>query len=138
MRVVLDTNVLFSALISPHGAPYAIYRHWRARRFELVTSVVQLDEIRRASRYPKFRNVLQPHHVGAMVNNLHRAVVIEELTSGPETADPADALLLAMVEAGRADWLVTGDHRAGLLQMGKFAAATIVAPSAFLAEALGG
>lgn len=26
MRVVLDTNILFSALISPHGAPDAIYR----------------------------------------------------------------------------------------------------------------
>ncbi|EAW1360068.1 PIN domain nuclease, partial [Salmonella enterica subsp. enterica] len=25
MRVVLDTNILFSALISPHGAPDAIY-----------------------------------------------------------------------------------------------------------------
>ncbi|TWY17828.1 PIN domain nuclease, partial [Serratia marcescens] len=24
MRVVLDTNILFSALISPHGAPDAI------------------------------------------------------------------------------------------------------------------
>ena len=37
MRVVLDTNILFSALISPHGAPDAIYRAWRASRFEVVT-----------------------------------------------------------------------------------------------------
>ena len=37
MRVVLDTNILFSALISPHGAPDAIYRAWRAARFEVVT-----------------------------------------------------------------------------------------------------
>ena len=53
MRVVLDTNILFSALISPHGAPDAIYRAWRTARFELVTSRAQLEEIRRASRYPK-------------------------------------------------------------------------------------
>ena len=60
MRVVLDTNILFSALISPHGVPNRIYRAWRAARFELVTSKIQLDEIRRASRYPKFQAVLQP------------------------------------------------------------------------------
>ncbi len=44
MRVVLDTNILFSALISPHGAPEAIYRAWRSGYFEVVTSHVQLDE----------------------------------------------------------------------------------------------
>ena len=49
MRVVLDTNILFSALISPHGAPDVIYRAWRSARFEVVTSQTQLDEIRRAS-----------------------------------------------------------------------------------------
>lgn len=37
MRVVLDTNILFSALISPHGPPHAIYQAWRAARFEVVT-----------------------------------------------------------------------------------------------------
>ena len=52
MLVVLDTNILFSALISPKGAPDAIYRAWRSGRFEVVTSEAQLGEIRRASRYP--------------------------------------------------------------------------------------
>jgi len=50
MRVVLDSNILLSALISPHGPPDRIYRAWRAARFELVTSSAQLEEIRRASR----------------------------------------------------------------------------------------
>lgn len=77
MRVVLDSNILFSALISPKGAPDMIYRAWRAARFELVTSRHQLDEIRRASRYPKLRAILQPSKVGAMVNNLQRALVLE-------------------------------------------------------------
>lgn len=64
MRVVLDTNILFSALISPHGPPDAIYRAWRLARFQLVTSDAQLAEIRRASRYPKFQSILQPARVG--------------------------------------------------------------------------
>jgi len=45
MRVILDTNVLLGSLISPHGPPDAIYRPWRAVRFELVTSLAQLDEL---------------------------------------------------------------------------------------------
>jgi len=52
MRVILDTNVLLDALISPLGPPDVIYRAWRAARFELVTSTAQLDELRRACRYP--------------------------------------------------------------------------------------
>lgn len=79
MRVVLDTNVLLSALISPHGAPDAIYRAWRASRFELVTSTEQLDELRRVSRYPKLKTILPTHRVGAMVNNMQRAVVLDHL-----------------------------------------------------------
>jgi uncharacterized protein len=90
MRVVLDTNVLLSAVISPHGAPDAIYRPWRAARFEVVTSLVQLDELRRASRYPKFQAVLQPHRVGA-INNLQRAIVLDRDTLDVEAYDPNDA-----------------------------------------------
>ncbi len=61
MRVVLDTNVLLSALLSPHGAADFIYRAWQKDRFDLVTSALQINELRRASRYAKFKDVLQPH-----------------------------------------------------------------------------
>ena len=136
MRVVLDTNVLLSALISPHRPPDTIYRAWRAARFEIVTSVAQLDEPRRASRYPKFKSILQPHRVGTMVNNLQRALVLERLPSDIEADDPFDAFLLAMAVAGDADFLVTGDHRAGLLQRAHIGRTRIVTPAAFCAEAL--
>jgi uncharacterized protein len=133
MRIVLDTNVLFSALISPHGPPDTIYRAWRARHFELVTSRTQLDEVRRASRYPKFQAILQPAKVGAMTNNLHRSIVLERLTRHIETTDPDDAFLLAMAVEGDADYLVTGDHRAGLLERGHIERTRIVTPATFCA-----
>jgi uncharacterized protein len=136
MRVVLDTNILFSALISPHGPPDAIYRAWRSARFELVTSRQQLDEIRRASRYPKLQAVLQPAKVGVMINNLQRAVVLRELPPHFETDDPDDAFLLAMAEAGEADYLVSCDRRSGLLQRGNVGRTRILTPTAFCAEAL--
>jgi len=50
MRVVLDTNVLISALITPQGPPEILYQSWRAGRFILVTSEIQLDEFRRVTR----------------------------------------------------------------------------------------
>lgn len=136
MRVVLDTNILFSALISSHGFPDKIYRAWRSARFEVVTSDEQLEEIRRASRYPKFKDVLQPTRVGTMVNNLQRAIVLERLNIEIEADDPDDAFLLAIAVAGDVDYLVTGDHRSGLLQRQSIGRTRIVNPAEFCAEVL--
>lgn len=139
MRVILDTNVLLAALISPHGPPDAIYRAWRAARFELVTSTAQLDELRRASRYPKLKTILPAHRIGTMVNNMQRAIVLDTLPplpEGIEADDPSDAFLLAMAIAGEVDYLVTGDRRAGLLQRGSLGRTRIVTPATFCAEAL--
>lgn len=139
MRVVLDTNVLLSALLSPHGLPEAVYRAWQKDRFDLVTSAAQIDELRRASRYAKFREVLQPHRVGTMVNNMRRSIRLDALPplpAGIEVNDPNDAFLLALALAGEADYLVTGDRRAGLLQRGRIGRTRIVTPATFCAEAL--
>jgi putative PIN family toxin of toxin-antitoxin system len=115
MRVVLDSNVLLSALLSPHGPPHQIYQAWQKRRFTLITANVQLDELRRASRYPKFRDVLQPHRVGRMLNNLREAVIVDRLPGGYEADDPHDAWLLALADTAHADYLVTvtNDRAAG-------------------------
>ncbi|MBW8072860.1 MAG: putative toxin-antitoxin system toxin component, PIN family [Ferrovum sp.] len=139
MRVVLDTNVLLSAFISPRGAPDTLYNAWRAAQFELVTSTVQLDELRRVSRYPKLKTILPAHRIGAMVNNMQRAIVLEHLPSlpeGVEVNDLNDAFLFTMALVGEADYLVTGDRRAGLLQLGSAGRARIVTPATFCTEAL--
>ncbi|KAG0184709.1 hypothetical protein DFQ28_010666 [Apophysomyces sp. BC1034] len=134
-------NVLLSALLSPHGLPDAVYRAWQKDRFDLVTSATQIDELRRASRYVKFKDVLQPHRVGTMVNNMRRSIMLDALPplpEGIEVNDPNDAFLLAMAMAlaGEADYLVTGDRRAGLLQQGSLGRTRIVTPAVFCAGAL--
>lgn len=139
MRVILDTNVLVASLISRHSPPDAIYRAWRGGRFELVTSRLQLDELRRISRYPKLKTILPNHRVGNMINHLNRATVLDQLPAlpdGVESDDPDDNFLLGMAFASDADFLVTGDRRAGLLQRGSFQRARIVTPAAFCAEAI--
>ena len=42
MRVVLDTGILIAALITSGTPPDTIYRAWRKKRFELITSEWQL------------------------------------------------------------------------------------------------
>lgn len=53
MRVVLDTNILLSGLMSATGAPGRLLDAWLEDRFVLVSSEEQLREFRRASRIYK-------------------------------------------------------------------------------------
>lgn len=92
---------------------------------------MQLEEVRRASRYPKFRNVLQPHRVGRLLNSLQGAVIIDRLPGGYEAEDPLDAWLLALADVARADYLVTGDKRSGLLARQRVGRARIVSAAGF-------
>jgi predicted nucleic acid-binding protein len=68
-----------------------------------------------------------------MLNNLQGATFVDRFAAERETDDPDDAWLLALADAGRADYLVTGDKRSGLLQRGRVAAAQIVTARAFIA-----
>ncbi len=118
MKVVLDTNVLISALISPHNPPDLILQAWLEGKFELLTSEEQLDEIRRVSRYKHLQAVLKPYLVGVVVNHMRNraTLVVPVPIEADEALDPDDNFLIAICESGKANDLVTGDHRAGLLQ----------------------
>ena len=52
MRVVLDTNILVSALMVQLGCPAAVYRAWQEGHFTLSTCAEQLDELRATLRKP--------------------------------------------------------------------------------------
>ena len=84
----------WGALITPHGPPDTIYRAWRAGRFELITSMTQLEELRRASRYPKLKAILPAHLIGTMINNLQRAFILNYL---PPLHRMASKLLILMM-----------------------------------------
>jgi predicted nucleic acid-binding protein len=88
------------------------------------------------THYPRLKAILQPHRVGAMVNNPQRALVLDRLAPMEEADDPFDTFLLAMAVAGHADYLVTGDLRAGLLRRGHIGRARILTPAAFRNEVL--
>lgn len=133
MKVVLDTNVLISALISPHNPPDLILQSWLAGEFELLTSEVQLEEFKRVSRYERLRQFLEPHRVGLIINRMRSlATIVEPKTLITEEAlDPDDNFLIAICEAGSANNLVTGDHRAGLLKRKHIGITEILTASEF-------
>lgn len=112
MRVIVDTNILFSALNIPHGVPAKLIDAWRAERFRLMTSADQLLEVGAVARRPGLRQLIVPARVGAFINDLRElADVLIRLPVVDRSADPADNFLLAMAEGGKADYLVTGDKR---------------------------
>ena len=126
MRVVLDTGILIAALITSDTPPALIYQAWRKNRFELVTSTWQLDEFRRASRYPKLRRYIKPAEAGNLVNGLRRqATVLETLPTVELSPDPDDNPVLAMAAASLAQYLVTGNKR-DLLALGAIGSTRIV------------
>jgi len=112
VRLVVDTNILISALLAGTSAPAQLIVLWREGRFDLLTSAEQLDELRRVARYPKIRERLAPALAGRLINDIRDlAVLLTKLPVVTASPDPHDNYLLAMAAAGSADFLVTGDKR---------------------------
>lgn len=131
MRLALDTNVLLSALLSSSSPPTQLFALWRNRAFELVTSAEQIDEISRVTRYPKIRSRLAPALAGRLVNQLRElAIVVPKLPKVDRSPDPDDNHLLALAEAGDAQFLVTGDNQLLSLKHHKFT--RIITPAALV------
>ena len=60
MRLVIDTNLLISALLVAGSLPAHLIALWREGTFDLLTAAEQLDELMRVTRYPKhFGNALR-------------------------------------------------------------------------------
>jgi uncharacterized protein len=134
MRVVFDTNILCSALITPGRLADRLYLAWRGRLFTLVTSEEQLEVCRRVTRYPRVRQYIELVAAGTLHNELRRlAVLLAELPAIEASRDPWDDFLLSMAQAGKAEFLVTGAKR-DLLSMGSFGKTRIVTARQMLDE----
>ena len=126
MRVLLDTNVLLSALLVRGTPPDRLYEAWRQGRFDLVSCKRQLEELNRVSRRPVLRERLRPAEAGRLVNEIRRlAILCEPGKMASISPDPDDDFLLAVAEAAHADYLVTGD-KTDLLSLRRHAATRIL------------
>jgi putative PIN family toxin of toxin-antitoxin system len=118
LRVVLDTNVLVSALAYPGSIPGRILNAWHEGELDLVLSRYILDEmVRVLPRLPRIP--LTPAEIRDLADSfLFVAEIVEPSTTPDETLrDPADQLVLGTLRAAQADYLITGDN--DLLALGK-------------------
>lgn len=112
MRVVLDTNILISALITKGTPPDALYRAWLRGDIELVTSAAQIAEFARMLARPRIRRLVDADEANALVESIAtRAVVLDILPEVDISPDPADNPILATAIAGNADFIVSGDKK---------------------------
>ena len=131
MRVVIDTNILVSALIAPAGKPAAIVDAWLDGKFALLTCATHVDELRSTLRKPRIAELIKPYQASRLVNQVKKlAENVDPLPRVERSSDPTDDFLLAMSEGGKADYLVTGD-KSGLLALGRHKATRIVSAKEF-------
>src|ERR1044071_6075003 len=98
MRVVLDTNIIVSALIVPVGEPAAIVRMWMDGKFTL-TCATQVDELRSTLQKPRVSERIKPHKAGWLVNQIKRfAEDVDPLPRVERSPDPTDDFLLGLSE----------------------------------------
>lgn len=111
MRVVLDVNVLVSALLSRAGAPGRLIALWLEGAFELVVSEELLVELGRALAYPKLREHVSREDKADFIALLRATASMLADAERPDhiSRDPGDDYLLALAKAS-ASILISGDR----------------------------
>jgi putative PIN family toxin of toxin-antitoxin system len=117
MRVILDTNILLSALLSPLGPPAQLLDAWERNAFTLVSCDSLIVELRGVASRPFFKARFRNSAVQLLAAGLRDfSFFCNDLPAGPVAPDPKDSFLLALAEASQADFLVTGDKELLSLQ----------------------
>jgi uncharacterized protein len=130
IRVILDTNVLISALLFSRE-PGRIVEGWKSGAFVPTFSRDTFDEFRRVLSCPKFSLTVQ--EITTLIEDevlpFCEVVEIGEEILGV-CRDPADDPFLSCAVAADADFIISGDK--DLLALGSFRNIPIVTAAAFL------
>ncbi len=132
MRLVLDTDVLLSALLV-HSDAAPLYEAWRKHRYLLAVTSPILEEYARALRYPRLR-LAEPEAQALMEQLVLPYCQRFEAVVGPRYClDPDGDKFINCALLARADALVSGD-RALLALASRVARMPIIAPAAAVAR----
>lgn len=130
-RVVVDSNVLISALLSPRGVPRRLLEALAARNaVPLFSDATYVELITRLAK-PKFDRYRTREQMEAFLDWLTELGEWISPTLDVEFCrDPDDDKFLALAISGEADCLVTGDD--DLLVLDPFEGVAILSPADFL------
>ena len=130
MRVVLDSNVVVSACLSPQGASATIVELALLGYFSLCVSEEVLTEYKEVLARPKFSRQLE--RIKTVLEGIgeisEMTVPHQRLTLSP---DEEDNRLLECALAAKVDFLVTGNRKHFPEHVGN---AQIVSPREFLTD----
>ena len=137
IQIVLDTNVIISAIVNPDGSPGKILEQVFDQEVSLCLSPPMIDEIRRVLRYPKIVNSLKQkgRTVELEEEKIDKIVEIARVTTGqvtikPTATDPDDDMFLECAIEANADYIISGDDH--LKDLGNFQGVPILTPRDFL------
>lgn len=110
IRAVLDTNAVVSAHLNGEGYERYVLDLALARRIQIVISDQILAEYEDVLRRPKF--AIAPRQVAKSLRLIRAgARMVNPQLLVHAAQDPDDNCFLECAEAGRADYLVTGNKR---------------------------
>src|SRR5487761_289846 len=114
MRIVLDTNVLISALIS-RGKSYSLVTSLLASIHTVVLSRPMIEEFVKISSETRIRRYVGDEDVASFLRTILSKSVVVEIASSFQVLKNSDDLILRTAYDGRAEIIVTGDgHLLGL------------------------
>ncbi len=113
MRLLVDINVIVSALFNRQSAPGLVMRHWRERHSEWLTCEQHLAELTMMLARPHVSAKIDGTLGSAyqFVNEFHARSTMVPLQPPFEALcrDVDDDYLLALLTRHKADFLITGD-----------------------------
>lgn len=123
LRVVIDTNILVSALLSKKGAPARIIDAWEARKFLVITSDAAILEVERVLMDLAFtgKYTISDQEIKSIINLLQKdALLVSGQTEvkGAIPEDPDDEKFLSIALEGDAQIIISGDKH--LLELGRY------------------
>jgi len=135
LRVVLDTNIIVSSVLSKAGIPAQVMDAWREMGFALVISPAIVAEVRATLNYPRIRKkyALTDGEIDELTQlfELHALWVESETdVSGSRLVDDKDQMFLAAAIEAKVDLIVSGDHH--LLELRTYAGIPIITVREFL------
>ena len=111
-RVVLDTNLVLSALVFANGRLAALRHAWQGAHCVPLVSKATAAELIRVLAYPKFK-LNDEAQQELLADYLPWCVTVRIPNPPPATPacrDPLDQPFLQLAIAGKADCLVSGDQ----------------------------
>ncbi len=136
-RIVLDTNLVVSALLSPEGKPATILKMVLNGEIDLVLSPAILKEISLVLNYDRIvalftkRSVTREKVRDALEKIARTAIIVPgEADIHPIDKDPSDNMFLSCALEGKADFIISGDRH--LTDLVSFEGISIVNSDTFL------